>query len=407
LRIRKEIGNKKGIAASYNNIGEVYRIQGNSQVDKEIQRDKYDRALENHFASLKIREEIGDKQGIAISYNNISAVYIKQNKTAEAKKQLLLSLSIAKSIGSKVDIKEAYKTLSLCDSAAATSPLIPLQIRGEYWKEAYQYHKLYKQYNDSIFNNESDKRTVEMTIKYESVKKEKAIEIQTHKLSEQELLLRTNRLFLILLAIGSLLLLALGWIAFFRYKAKKESQIKSEILKRQELRTNTIIETQEQERKRIAQDLHDGIGQTLAGIKMNFSTIKISAEEDAYGNRKLFNQTLKSLDDAYKEVRSLSHQMMPKALQESGLIDAIDDLLDKTLKGSIIKYTFEKDTTLRFHEKTEIGLYRVFQELLNNILKHASATEIQVHLHKTKEQIILMVEDNGVGIKQQQSNNKK
>ena len=154
LKIKEAIGYKRGIATSYNNIGVIYADQGN-----------YDKALENYFASLKIKVAIGDKQGVAMTYNNIGDIYLKQGKITEANEQALLSLSIAKEIGAKEDIKAAYQTLSLTDSATSN------------FKGAYEHHKLYKEINDSIFNDESFEKTAKMTAMYESEKKEAQIQL--------------------------------------------------------------------------------------------------------------------------------------------------------------------------------------------------------------------------------------
>jgi tetratricopeptide (TPR) repeat protein len=154
LKIRKEIEDKYGIAISYNNIGAIYGEKGN-----------YEKALENYLASLKIRQEIGDKKGIATSYNNIGINYLKQHKIKEAKDQHLLTLAIAKQIGAKDDIRLAYLCLAQCDSASRN------------WKGAYEYHKLYKEFNDSIFNEESEKKTSQMSALYESEKKDGEIKL--------------------------------------------------------------------------------------------------------------------------------------------------------------------------------------------------------------------------------------
>ncbi len=153
LKIEKELGNKRGIGESYNNIGVIYLEKGN-----------YDKALENFFASLKIKQEIG-KQGIAVSCNNIGSIYLTQHKIKEAREYLDLSLNIAKEIGSKDNIRLAYQNLAKCDSAS------------DNWKGAYEYHKLYKEFNDSIFNEESEKKAAQMSALYESEKKDGEIKL--------------------------------------------------------------------------------------------------------------------------------------------------------------------------------------------------------------------------------------
>ncbi len=384
LKIQKKTGDKKNISGSYSNIGIVYYEQGN-----------YDKALENYFAALKIKEGINDKKGMADSYGNIGILYRNKNNHSDAIKYFEKELQLSKEIGAKSLIMSAYSELS------------GIYAEKNDYKNAFEYYQLYSQIKDSIFNEKSGRQMAELQTMYETEKKEKQIkllynenEIKALQITEQQNQLFNSRILFTALFAGIILVIVISRLLISRNR-------KTELLKQQELRTRVIIETQEQERKRIAQDLHDGIGQTLAGIKMNFATISGTTEFVSEENQKIFHQTIKSLDDAYKEVRTLSHSMMPKALKESGLTDAIDDLLEKILTNYTIKYVFEKNSAIRFDEKTEIALYRVFQELLNNILKHSGASEIAVHLHNTKEHVILMVEDNGMGINLDQSNEKK
>ncbi|MEP7171060.1 MAG: tetratricopeptide repeat protein, partial [Bacteroidota bacterium] len=161
LKIFEEIGYKEGIATSYLNIGSIYGEQGN-----------YPDALKNMFAALKIREEIGDKNGIAYSYNSLGEINTKLKKYTEAKKYFDYGLSLSKEIGSKDDIKASYSGLAALDSATATSPLTPLQQRGEHWKDAYLHHKLYVLYRDSLVNEESTKKLTQAQMQYEFDKKE-------------------------------------------------------------------------------------------------------------------------------------------------------------------------------------------------------------------------------------------
>ncbi|OFY86055.1 MAG: hypothetical protein A3F72_19425 [Bacteroidetes bacterium RIFCSPLOWO2_12_FULL_35_15] len=384
LKIEDELGNKIRTARLLGNIGLINFKQGN-----------YHKVLKNYFKALAIFKAASSKYDITISYNNIGSAYKKLKQPLLAIEFYSKALVLAKEIGSKEDIKEAYQNLS------------EIYANMEDYKNAYEYYQDYSKIKDSIFSEKSDRDIMELQIKYETERKEKEIKlldnenkIKTLQISEQQQQLFNNRILLGSLLAGIILIIVISRLLISRNRIRQKEILKTELLKQQEQRTKIIIETQEQERKRIAQDLHDGIGQTLAGIKINLTNITNKTNFISEEYQKNVHQTIKSLDDAYKEVRALSHFMMPKSLKESGLADAIDDLLDKTLKSSTIKYIFEKDNTIRVEENTEIGLYRVFQELLNNILKHANASEIIVHLHKTNRQIVLMVEDNGIGINQ-------
>jgi two-component system NtrC family sensor kinase len=166
LAIEEEIGDKTGITTSLSNKGWVNTLQGD-----------YSKALKNLFAALKISEEIGYKESTANTYINIGEVYQKQNNLNEALAYETKGLSLALEIGVKDAVKEAYGSLAVIDSAMGN------------FKGAYEYHKLYKQTNDSIFNMEKDKKLVSLQMTYDFDKKHLADSLQfdqSKKLSEEK-----------------------------------------------------------------------------------------------------------------------------------------------------------------------------------------------------------------------------
>lgn len=433
LKLDKELKNKNGIARNLSNIGIVYMEQADypkaldyyfkalkmaEELDnKQLQINTlgnignifsgqvdYPKALDFYFKALNMVEKIGDKNGIATWLGNIGFLYIKTGKFKEAELCLKRAIAIDDSIGALNFLRIYEGRLSyLYDTTAQLAMGVKhYATAAENYKLSLLHYKKAMVLKDTLFSQENKKQLVRKEMNYEFAKKEatskaehdKQIAIEEAEKKRQRIIIWSILMFAIIVFL----------LFFYRNKFKQKAMIEKEINLQQKLRFKAVIDAEEKERRRIAQDLHDGIGQTLAAMKMNISSkTKFVSEE----NQKILQQIIVSIDSAHKEVRTLSHSMMPKALNESGLEDAIDDLLEKILANSTIKCIFEKDSAIRFDENTEIGLYRVFQELINNILKHANASEIAVHLHKTKTQIILMVEDNGVGIKQKQLGEKK
>ncbi len=157
LKIREAIGYKRGAASAYNNIGQVYFLNGN-----------YEEAIKNHLAALKIREAIGDKTGMAMSYTNIGNVFSKQKKYREAEDYLDKANELAKEIGAKDISKEIYGDLTQLDSA-----------KGDF-KSAYENHKIFILYRDSIDNEETRKKTIQSQMTFDFEKKE-AVANAEHK----------------------------------------------------------------------------------------------------------------------------------------------------------------------------------------------------------------------------------
>ena len=156
------------------------------------------------------------------------------------------------------------------------------------------------------------------------------------------------------------------------------------------LKNAILLEGQELERNRLSKELHDGVGSSIAALKTNLYVKEKSMEN---------KQVLMLLDDLYVKVRDISHQVYPAFLITDGLIVALDDYIKIINKDNKIVFTF-------FSKEPEIeapkllNIFRIIQELLNNAIKHAEATEIEVELLFNKEEIFVRVQDNGIGFEQ-------
>lgn len=176
---------------------------------------------------------------------------------------------------------------------------------------------------------------------------------------------------------------------------KFEQEKNDAIVKEKERSLKALIDAQETERSRIARELHDGVVQQIGSVilksrhilsKLNLLKTKESQE------------LLESLENSNRDLRTISHQMMPIALKELGILSALNDLLDSSLNYSNINYSLEHYNILeRLPQRIEITIYRIVQELINNIIKHSKATEVSVQLFNANNTIILIVEDNGIG----------
>ena len=261
------------------------------------------------------------------------------------------------------------------------------------------YFKKFEALEDSLYSLEKTRQIVNMKTKYETEKKEQQILLQEISLQEKESKLESRRRTIFALVLLSILIIALSVAAYNRIKAKKNAEMQERIIEEQERGLKAIFNAQEEERKRISKELHDGVGQQLSGLKMAFqklgSNIKDQLPEKVSEMEKLSEIISESAD----EVRSISHQMMPRALVELGLIEALEDMLSKSLGIGQIEYVFEHHgINERLDSSKEVSLYRISQELVNNIIKHSGATMVNIQLFKNGDKVILIVEDNGKGI---------
>ncbi len=157
-----------------------------------------------------------------------------------------------------------------------------------------------------------------------------------------------------------------------------------------------ILELQDSERRRIARELHDSVGQFLAGLKINLSQLGTASAADA---PRLLNETLKLTDYTIQEVRTISHLLHPPLLEELGFLSAARWYVDEYGKRSQAKVSLLVDEPIgRLPRDVEIALFRVLQETLTNVYRHAAAQSVDVRLQYFDGEVHLTVSDDGKGI---------
>ncbi|HMW38351.1 MAG: sensor histidine kinase [Saprospiraceae bacterium] len=213
----------------------------------------------------------------------------------------------------------------------------------------------------------------------------------------------------LLFGIGTILLAAFLIVLFYQQKLsaseiilKQNEQINHQRIRELEqsmaLRNlESMIKGQEKERERIAKDLHDSLGGLLSAIKLKYDTLIYQNGEA--GPRTEIQKVHDLIDEACGEIRSISHDLKPGALEKLGLIDAVEDMINRFEKSGqeIIfqYYGLNKDDLL--DSEIAVYVYRIIQELVNNSSKHAEAHEILVQLTRVEDQLEIIVEDDGIG----------
>ena len=237
-----------------------------------------------------------------------------------------------------------------------------------------------------------------LEVELDTAKKEKQILVE----QEQK---RKNRNLAFLLGGG---LLLVSFIAILVYKNTKRKQRIAEqereieiqktekLLKEQELNAiDAMLEGQEKERQRLASDLHDSAGATLAAAKMQFSHLnKSNTSEDL---KEYFTKTEALLDQAYSEVRSMAHLKNSGVIAKQGLLPAIEKLAKQASTHNLKMYVHDFGLTQRLDNTLEITIFRVVQEFVTNIIKHSQATEANISITQHEDSINIIVEDDGKG----------
>ena len=356
--------------------------------------NKYDSALSYYQKAMHMSKEGGDSYFFAEQAINTAGILFKQNKIAGAKRLLDEAIPLAKEFQDYTMLAGIYKGQK------------EIAVKTGNYRAATEFAELYKQYADSSTNEASQQTILSLEAKYQNQKKEKEIADLKIKNTEKQLtVVKRNRL-LIGIGIAALSLLSILGLLYRNSKQKqllshKENIIQQEQIKflerqQQVVSLQSMINGQETERTRIAKDLHDGLGGLFSTIKMQLSTLK--HEEKHLEENKLFSKSYELVDNASVEVRRIAHNMMPEVLMKMGLEDALKDMCNNISAGKLLSVSFQAyGMERRLNTATEIMLFRIIQELLNNIIKHAQATEAIIQFNQDKERLHVTVEDNGRG----------
>lgn len=339
-------------------LADYYGEQNNLQESRkylsliEVDLKKDDRNIDNYIRSSYYMSKANYLKNIG-KYNDALDYAIRKNK-------------IAIDFNYKEDIMNTRKLLSEIYEA-----------KGDHYNSI-KYYKEYNHLKDSLFGVTKANALVYYQTLYETEKKEKEI---IEKNSEIGLLEEKNDYKRKQLIIGGLGLTALfGFILMARNRRHLK---KSQIL--QEKYTQDLLVSQEAERKRVSKDLHDSIGQSLLLIKN-----KVVLNKD--------DETKTIVDSAIEEVRSISRALHPFQLQELGVTKSIENVISKVDETTDL---FISSDVLNidgiFSQEQEVNIYRIVQESLNNIIKHAKAEAVRVDLIKNNKYVVLTIKDNGVG----------
>lgn len=418
LELYEKIHDTRGQASAWNSLGSIY-------TDQKL----YNKAVFYLNKSLAVKLEQGDSLGAANTYNNLVNLYDKQNNRVAELKALKNSEHLYLALKDDEGLANIYvnygnyyfKLKDYKSSVAYEDKAVKLaeKTKNQYILSA-AYENISKTYarlnspdtalvfsnkalnaKDTLYDTGLQQQMAEVQGKYETEKKEKQIKQQQLALEQKQyMLLQRNYTIAIVL---SLFLLAsvLSYIFYKRIKVRQAMRMQQEIFRQQDISTKAVLAAEENERVRIAKDLHDGIGQMMSVAKMNLSAMEDELSMDPEKKLK-FEKIINLVDESCKEVRLVSHNMMPNALLKAGLAAGIGNFIDN-IDNRILKINFYSEgLNERLDSNTETILYRVIQECVNNVIKHASANQLDISLIKDDEGVSATIEDNGRGFDKKQ-----
>jgi hypothetical protein len=293
------------------------------------------------------------------------------------------------------------------------------------YKKAYEYYEKYNIARDSLDNTNQNIAISDLDKKYKTAEKEKEnlqlkqenllkekenIAIEQEKIKHQNFLIVS---IIALILVSIIAILALKNSKRKRKLAEQEKKLESKknliLLKEQELITiNAMIDGQEKERKQIAEDLHDNLGSVLATLKLHFDNLKINNEKKKIDQKTLFDKTETLIDEAYLKVRSIAHAKNAGVIANQGLLVAVKMMAEKISSADKIKIeVINFGLNQRLENSLEITVFRIIQELITNIIKHADAQNATINISLYDKNLNIIIEDNGNGFKVNKTSFKK
>ncbi|MEZ4778683.1 MAG: histidine kinase [Flavobacteriaceae bacterium] len=315
------------------------------------------------------------------SLNNLSKAALSLGKIDEAKLYAEENIALAKTTQNISFTIDAYKNLAACYQAMGDG------------KAAYSLMNNAFILKDSLVSETHLKQMNTLNAMYEFEQNKEAISKLNAVNEKKELL---NKI-LIGASIAILLVGFMGYRAISNRRKLQNLKI-SQLEKDQQIfAIEAMLQGQEDERSRIAKDLHDGLGGLLTGAKLSFATIKdqlilSETQENQFG------KSLDLLDTAIADLRKVAHNLMPEALTKYGLYDALRDYCNNVQTATDIQINYQLlGSKRKLDNTTEVFIYRIIQELVTNVVKHAKASEIILQLAIETHKIVITIEDNGEG----------
>ena len=405
------LGNAKGQLKQYDSARILYRKVTELITDPSKYNYVLFRALSNDAAmlseenrtdeSIKKYKEILQLSSkvppslMAYIYSGLGAAQLKKNLPADAEVNLTKAVSIAQRANDSYSLRDNYLLMAKIKKARSD------------FKSALFFREKYDSLNEKMMNEATTKNMHALEKKYNSAKKDNQIARQQLSLAENKNMIQTENNINAALISGIILLLFVALLVYRNFRNRHKILKQSEELKMQKIQelenekqliaARSLLQGQEEERTRLARDLHDGVGGLLSGVKLSMSNMKgnfFLSEENALA----MNNVIMQLDQSIAELRRVSHNMMPESLIKYGLKEALENYCETLnisgkIKVQLQTYGMEE----RMEQSNEIVAYRMVQELLNNVIKHADAKNVLIQLVRKQDHFTLTVEDDGKG----------
>jgi signal transduction histidine kinase len=348
---------------------------------------EYDLANNNFKKALSVFSEGNYENDYdqSILLSSMAENELRRNNISMAVKLAEQSFGLAEKIQNLNRLKDSYGLLAEVYEA------------NNQFGPALEAQKNLKIYEDSLLNIETNKEIAELETKYETEKKDQQIlfldqENSLQKANNQRSIIIIGALFLVVF-----LLLLVFYLWRKQARISQQKVLSEQKTRLREAQIQAVINSEEKERKRFASDLHDSMGQLVSALNMNIQGLKNTGNDPLVRNEIVDNSTV-LLNDIQREIRNIAFNLMPHVLTKEGLIPALEELTVRINKSNQVKAEIQIfGMERRLNEVFEISLYRILQEWISNVLKYSGSTQLLIQFIEHEDEIIITVEDNGIG----------
>lgn len=452
--------NKEKISGTYNNIGVVYLSLNNHEkaltfferaldttfVYKDTilvatiynnlaicyAKENPDKAFESLNHAISLSHQVSNQYGLCISYQIMGNIYLNLENEEEALKAYNTSVQIAETANlthqlanAKVGIARVMLSMDRIDEALSAAFEVmqtatetnSLVLKSEAHQILSTIYEKNGEYQNSLLNYRKHVATQQELTNQTVVNQIHDIELshlnqinkmQQLELETKELAISKKNYLLFFISLIFMLLLVGLYLLYRNHQHKQKVSFQKTVIELNSKKAKAALEAEIRERKRIGEELHDSLGYLLSLAGLNASVLEKRKDLTEDKKKELIKALMESIDDAFDEVRNISHNLAPSLLSEQGLKGVLKSISDKINQSNKIKMkydTFGLDSKL--DEVIENVLYRTLQEIVNNTIKHANATELFIQIAQDKSQITLMAEDNGQGFNTSEHAGKK
>lgn len=371
IALSRKIGNKYGLCISYQLMGNYYLLHGNPE-----------QALEAFELSTGIARETNLSYQLAVARLGTAGALNRLNQPDQAHSIAREVLQMAGEQNSLVLKSDAHEVLS--DIFEKT---------GDYKNSLFHYRE-HKKAQQELINQAVVHQVYDVELNYLS----QLNKMQQLELDKKELAISKKNNLLFFISLTFIMLLIGLYLLYLNHRHRQKVKLQKTVIELTEKKTNAVLEAEIQERKRIGSELHDSLGHLLSLAGLNASVLYSRKEVSEDKRKALLESLMKSIDDAFDEVRTISHNLAPSLLSERGLKGALKGISDRVNQSTRLSMSFDTfGLSDKLDNLIENTLFRTIQEIVNNTIKHAEAGSLFIQITQGDHEISLMAEDDGKG----------